>query len=603
MRSHAQTFTWQFDSPPEAVWPALADTARFNEAAGLPKYAVEERPQPDGSVRFFGAARRGPFRLAWEEASVEWVEGQWFRHRRTFSSGPLASLCATIRLRSQGANGSVAEYTLEAAPKDLFGWALLHTGFFRGAERNFSALAASVRDWAAGRKQRPYDSPPVVLDESGRARLEGILSRIESTPNGHGLAGRLADWILSAQEVDLLRIRPLALARLWDVPPRHAVELCLQSVREGLLEMSWDLLCPRCRGAKLAVGSLDRLPRGAHCSACNIDYERDFARNVELAFHPAPVVRQVVPGEFCLFAPVSTPHVKAQLVLEPGEARSVAADLAPGDYRLRTLEVGGETDIIYPGGPLPELIAEHGSVTTGGQGSPGEIHVRNREDRRRTVIVESREWVKDALTAHRATTMQAFRELFASEALRPGDDVGIAQVTLMFTDLKGSTALYERVGDAAAYRIVREHFAYLAQTVRRHDGAVVKTIGDAIMAAFPDPADGVRAALAVQAGIADFNARVGEVDLVIRVGLHAGPSIAVTLNDRLDYFGTTVNLAARLEAESDGGDIVLSSALAQDPGVAAVLAGHAFSRQVQEIRGFDRTMEFYRIAEPGRAAA
>ena len=234
---------------------------------------------------------------------------------------------------------------------------------------------------------------------------------------------------------------------------------------------------------------------------------------------------------------------------------------------------------------------------------PGELRLVNRDARPRTFIVESREWVKDALTAHRATTVQAFRDLFANETLRPGDEVGIAQVTLMFTDLKGSTALYERVGDAPAYGIVREHFAYLGQTVRRNDGAVVKTIGDAIMAAFPVPADGVRAALAIKAGIAEFNGRVGEVDLVIRIGLHAGPSIAVTLNDRLDYFGTTVNLAARLGGESSGGDIVLSDAMLSDPGVALTLQGSAVSREVRRIRGFDRAIAYHRVTVSQAAAA
>ena len=595
MQSFERTFTWTFDSPPEAVWPALADTARFNEAAGLPKHAVEERPQADGSVRFFATARKGPFRLEWEEIPVEWVERQWFRHRRVFSAGPLAELAAALRLRADGPGASVVEYTVTASPRNALGWAILRTGFFRAIDRDFSALAAGVREWAAGRRQQPFETPAIALDGPTRARLDATLGRIEASGNGHALAARLADWMLAAQDVDVQRIRPLALARLWAAPPRHVIELCLQAVKEGLLEMSWDLLCPRCRGAKLAAGSLDRLPAGAHCGACNIDYGRDFARNIELSFRTSPSIRAVLPGEFCLFGPMSTPHVKLQIALDPGEERSVSADLAPGDYRLRTLEAGGQSDIVHDGGSFPEIVAADGTVDPGSLARPGEISVRNAGDRRRTIIVESLEWAQDALTAHRVTTLQTFRELFANEALRPGDEVGISHVTLMFTDLKSSTALYDRVGDAAAYRIVREHFAYLAQAVRRADGAVVKTIGDAIMAAFPNPADGVRAALAIQTGIAAFNASIGEQDLVIRIGLHSGPTIAVTLNDRLDYFGTTVNLAARLETESGGGDIVVSQTLLEDPGVAAIMAGHPVSREVRTIRGFERPVEFHRL--------
>ena len=106
-------------------------------------------------------------------------------------------------------------------------------------------------------------------------------------------------------------------------------------------------------------------------------------------------------------------------------------------------------------------------------------------------------------------TLQAFRDLFSTEVLRPGDEVAIGRVTLLFSDLKGSTALYEAVGDAAAYHLVRAHFAYLAAIVREHDGAIVKTIGDAVMAAFHEPLQALRAAIAMQERVASFNADTG----------------------------------------------------------------------------------------------
>ena len=155
-------------------------------------------------------------------------------------------------------------------------------------------------------------------------------------------------------------------------------------------------------------------------------------------------------------------------------------------------------------------------------------------------------------------TLQAFRDLFSAEVLRPGDEVAIGRVTLLFSDLKGSTAMYEAVGDAAAYKLVRAHFAYLAAIIREHDGAIVKTIGDAVMAAFHEPLQGLRCAIAMQERVAEFNAKSKE-PIVLKLGLHEGPCIAVTLNDRLDYFGQTVNVTARLQGESEGGDIVVSA--------------------------------------------
>ncbi len=599
---YSRTFEWRFDSPPESIWQAMADTARFNEAAGLPVHKIVEQSQPDGSVRYFAEARKGPFALAWEEIPVEWVDGKWFRHLRVFSKGPLRTLCATLRLEPDGDGGAIGHYTIDASAANPIGTVILATAFFDGAKKNFDALAASARDWAAGRREMPFDTSPVKLTADGRIRLDVLISRIETSPNAHGLVRRLVDWMLQAQEIDLMRIRPLVLARRWDARERDVIELCLQSVKDGLLESRWDLLCPRCRGAKLTVTSLDMLPRGAHCSSCNIGYDREFASNVELTFHPSPAVREVVDGEFCLFGPMTTPHVKVQVTLEPGETRTIEAPLAPGDYRLRTLEIGGASDVAHESGGFPSVTVANDTVTAGAPSGDGELDLINQCDRRRTVIIESRDWVRDALTAHRVTTLQAFRDLFPGDVLGPADEVGISQVTLMFTDLKGSTEFYERVGDATAYHLVHDHFAFLAQVVREHNGSVVKTIGDAVMAAFMNPADGARAALAVQAGVDDFNEKTGTEDIVIKLGVHCGPCIAVTLNDRLDYFGSTVNMAARLQGESVGGDIVFSEAVLADPIVSTMLRPGELSSETRSIKGFSRPITFCRLSGKTQAA-
>ena len=599
---YSRTFEWRFDSPPSSIWRAMADTARFNEAAGLPVHKIDEEGQPDGSVRYFAEARKGPFALAWEEIPVEWVDGKWFRHMRVFSKGPLRTLCATLRLEPDGDSGAIGHYTIDASAANPIGTVILATAFFDGAKKSFDALAASARDWAAGRREMPFDTPPVKLTGDGRTRLDVLTSRIEASAHAHGLVRRLVDWMLQAQEIDLMRIRPLALARRWDARERDVIELCLQSVKDGLLESRWDLLCPRCRGAKLTVTSLDTLPRGAHCSACNIGYDREFATNVELTFHPSPAVREVVDGEFCLFGPMTTPHVKVQVTLEPGETRTIEAPLATGDYRLRTLEIGGASDITHESGGFPGVTVTNDMVTAGAPSGEGEIDLANECDRRRTVIIESRDWVQEALTAHRVTTMQAFRDLFPSDVLGSADEVGISQVTLMFTDLKGSTEFYERVGDSAAYHLVHDHFAFLARVVREHDGAIVKTIGDAVMAAFTDPANGARAALAVQAGVDEFNRGTGTEDIVIKLGVHCGPCIVVTLNDQLDYFGSTVNMAARLQGESIGGDIVFSEDLLADPIVSTMVRPSELSSETRFIKGFSRPITFRRYGEKAQAA-
>lgn len=592
---HTRRFHWRFDHPPAAIWPLLADTVRVNEAARLPRYQVIETPQADGTVLFEGKLKQGPFTIGWREIPVNWVAQRWFEHRREFTNGPLKDLTARCDFVDTGDGGCTVDYTLSATPANLAGRLLLAAGLFERTARTFTALAADANRHAAGLSPASFSFTAPAPDPALRQRVAALVAEIEASGHGHGLAARLAEHLLTAQEADLTRLRPLALARAWQAAPRAVIELCLQAVRAGLLTMRWDLLCPRCRVAKAEVQALDELPKGAHCPTCNIDYGRDFSRNVELGFQPAPAVRPLGSGEHCLFGPMSTPHIWLQRTVAPGEMLAETCELPPGSYRLRTLEAGPEAEAtLEPGAALPEIVLTGAAVTLGPSGEAGRVILRNTSQRPLTAIVEERRWARDALTADRVTALQAFRDLFSEQVLRPGDEVAVARIALLFTDLKRSTDLYGRIGDAAAYHLVRDHFAWLAAIVRRHDGALVKTIGDAIMAAFTQPVDALAAALDIQRGLADFNA-AGERGLAIKLGLHEGPCIAVTLNGRLDYFGTTVNMAARLQGQSEGGDIVLSEAIAEDAAVAPLLEGLDCTREAATLKGFDVPVAFRRI--------
>jgi class 3 adenylate cyclase len=206
--------------------------------------------------------------------------------------------------------------------------------------------------------------------------------------------------------------------------------------------------------------------------------------------------------------------------------------------------------------------------------------------------LESAEWSSAVATAALVTSLQSFRDQFSSEVLSPGTELAVRQICIMFTDLKGSTTMYRRLGDAPSYRAVRDHFDFLRRHVDTHHGAIVKTIGDAIMATFLDPADGLAAALAIQR-----EAPAALDNLTIKLGLHWGPAIAVNANDTLDYFGQTVNLAARLQGESVGGDIVLSQSLAADARVERLLADAAARVEPfhATVRGLDEPVPMLRV--------
>jgi class 3 adenylate cyclase len=290
------------------------------------------------------------------------------------------------------------------------------------------------------------------------------------------------------------------------------------------------------------------------------------------------------------------PNIKVQLTVDAGERRREAADLAPGTYRLRTLEPGGETVFEWDGGRFPGIVAEGDQISAGAPAEPGTIVFDNRTMRPRVFVVEEFGWRRDVLTAHRATTMQAFRDLFDEDVLRPGDSVEIDSVALMFTDFKGSTALYERIGDSRAYRLIRDFFEVLGIAIRNHDGTIVKTIGDAVNAAFANPADGFACAVDIQDAVESFNAASGREPITVTIGLHVGRCISVTLNGQLDYYGTAANKAARLEGESRGGDIVISKEFREDPAVKALLEPFSPIPGTASLKGFDGPVAFFRIS-------
>jgi class 3 adenylate cyclase len=591
-----RTWTWTFDLPPDRLWPVLADTNRFNEAMGLPQYTLEPTLQPNGTVVRRGQGKTAGFTLEWEEKPYEWIAGKHFRQSRVFTKGPFRRFGPVFDLRPDGKGGSHVSYALEWEPLSVVGrvfGARLAAQAGEAVGRRVVEAIGFTRGDVAGKRLTPFELPPPKLPPGAHERAAAMAREIDRSPYGNGLGTRLAEIVLQSMAADLAHLKPKVLADDLGVSQRGAIEACLAGVKAGLLTMKWGLLCPNCRGAKISVATLSELPRGAHCSSCNIDYDRDFEKNVELFFAPAPAVRPISDdGGFCLSGPMASPHVAVQVLLNPGERRDVTVDLPPGSYRLRTLHPGVFVDVDYESGPFPGVRITQSGVEKLDSMQQGTVTFVNDAGFELAALIEDRTWVRDALTAPEVISLQVFRDLFAEATLRPGDDAGVSQIALLFTDLQGSTALYERVGDAAAYNMVRGHFALLAAIVRDHDGAVVKTIGDAVMASFSDPAQAVRAALAMQA-------QIGSTELVLKVGVHAGPSVVVTLNDRLDYFGSTVNMAARLQGQSTGGDIVLSGAVAEDPAVREAIADVPSHRETVVLKGFSEPVGFVRLT-PGR---
>ena len=466
---------------------------------------------------------------------------------------------------------------------------------FEQTFREYDLLARGAQDVEA-RTERPRLAP------GARERLKALRAEVERTVTDRALVERLIETVEQDDAVTLARLRPYALADRWRAERRSVLELFLHATKAGLLESRWELLCPHCRGAADSSQALAGLTTSTRCDTCGVDAAADLERSVELVFRPNPAVREVEGRTFCVAGPWVTPHVVAQQSLEAGERRQLQLRLEPGRYRLRALGVTGSTDLAVSA-EGPDQI----SVRVGADGWPAgtlelgqqaALELTNQAEHEVLVSMERTTWSDEAATAADVTALQTFRDLFSTEALRPGTELAISTLTVAFTDLRDSTRLYREIGDAPAFGSVSDHFEVLRRAIATEGGAIVKTIGDAVMAVFRRPVSSARALLRAQGELVSGD-DCGR-PLFLKVGIHVGPCIAVTLNERLDYFGSTVNAAARLVGHSTGEDVVISDAVRQDREVADLLAELALDVEKLdvELKGFDQErFELWRLRQ------
>lgn len=196
-----------------------------------------------------------------------------------------------------------------------------------------------------------------------------------------------------------------------------------------------------------------------------------------------------------------------------------------------------------------------------------------------------------------------FRELLGEQVLPPNQSLGVQNLSIFFSDLKQSTRLYQHLGDARAYELVRAHFDIVFDAVERYGGSAVKTIGDGVMGTFFDSASALRGVSESMLGLDELNYTAGlseEDYLRLKVGLHIGDCIVVTLNSRLDYFGSTVNIAARLSDLAQGGEVILSKKVLEEPEARDFAEQMKYDQEkFTTLRGVNQAIEVCRL-RPGR---
>ncbi|HEY9897751.1 MAG TPA: DUF5939 domain-containing protein [Pantanalinema sp.] len=607
-----QRLSCRFDAPIERVWPLLSNTDLINQIMGLPAVRYAFTPNPRGGLRRHACGMVGPLSFTWDDSPYQWIEGKGFSVRRAFRGGPFREFGLEVTLEPDGA-GTRVVIAVACSPRHALikPLARVYTSeALRQFERAMGILAEVLRGDRPLERLLPAATPTDLQTDRGQA----IAAELAGLGFERPLVERLVAYVLTGPESALDKLRPFALAKEWGVERREVLKLFLHATRLGLLELTWDLLCPACRGPRERVSTLSQLNAQSHCDACNVRIDADFGQSVELSFRPSPGLRKVERKFFCMGGPAWMPHVVFQALLEPGVPREVTLALPPGAYRLRSPQVPNQLSVVLcdeasdPGATQLVRITPEGFAPLTLDQDHAVLRLRLETDEPVQVCLERTAWADDVVTGAYVSTLQEFRSLFSAEVLAPGLELGVARVAIMFTDLKSSTAMYEQLGDATAFSLVQAHFRILEEAIAANNGSVVKTVGDAVMASFYDVADCVRAAFEIQASVARYNATHPEkaAPIVVKLGAHVGPCIAVNLNDRLDYFGTTVNMAARVQNEAAGDDVVLSPSVLSDPGAQGLLAELSQGRVERfevALKGLSASYELTRIVPDAQGIA
>jgi serine/threonine protein kinase/class 3 adenylate cyclase len=562
------TFTWELRATPDKLWPFVSNTERLNKAVGLPAVKYELRKGDDGLMHRFASARVVGFGMDWEERPFEWVEGRRMGVLREYTRGPFEWFFSVVELVPSG-TGTTLKHTLRAKPRGLIGKLAGPIEIGRKAKKQLDRVYRRIDRLLGGSAASAEDSfeEPVPSSKLRKTLKDGG-ERLKAAGANPAAVSALLAFLETAPDQEVASVRPFALARKVSVDDLVMADACLRAVGAGLLQLGWDVICPACRLASARRDTLKELKDHESCQACDVGFQPDFAQSVELVFRVHPDVRPAEVGRYCAGGPAHSPHVVAQVRLTAGERVELDLALSPGRYRIRGPQLPWTLDVPVTAGALLRrwelsLAAADRppvpSLADGGQ----VLVIRNDLSHDTVVRVERTAGRSDALTAARAMTLPAFRELFPDELLSPGHLARASAVTLAYVGLDDSNKWFEEVGEAQAFQSLQAGVQRIERVVKEVGGSVVKTVGESVLVAFDRPADAVQ----VAQQLVENDLPNGPGGGGWKAGIHLGLTRVATVNDRLDYFGHAVKLAARLFDVANAGEVVLSAAVTNDSGV------------------------------------
>ncbi|XDD42504.1 DUF5939 domain-containing protein [Leptospira sp. WS60.C2] len=453
------------------------------------------------------------------------------------------------------------------------------------------------------------------------------------------------NYVNHSDDWKLLRVNPLKFADEHKLDENETIDFFVHSAKVGLFDFAYNLICPMCGGIVHSHHKLDEIEgKEFHCVSCNIIVPTLLDDQVEVAFqiHPSLQNNQIDPfvdvnhyfryffsENFDKSIELRTwiqSTIRDFAKIEPDASFTFSYETTYGNLQghlLQFVSIDRNTMCLFSVDPkLPPTnqiflvdVMESGmkpntvSIPVGHHQIT--IHNRTRFTMGLNVLspnpTELGRIAKtfptkrhSFLTAKMLLNNQSFRDLFRIQKLSPDLNLNVKSLTIMFTDLKGSTEMYDTAGDIIAYKLVQEHFRILTEIVRKYKGAIVKTMGDAIMATFSTPTEGLLAALEMMERIDSMNLdwKKEGYEIGLKVGLNEGSALAVVNDERLDYFGQSVNIAARVQGLAKSGEVWLSETVwnATDPEELVKQHGYFYRKQRAMLKGVGTPVPVFQLS-------
>ncbi len=574
--------SWDLVSSPSQLWPFISNTDRVNHAIGLPSVTYTTRQDPVHGVQRFAETRVAGQRIRWQEHPYEWIEGRRLSVLREFTHGPFRWFVNVVELQPTVGGGTRIVQTLIVTPRGWLGKQLARLQLGKKSKAGFGRAYQQIDDYIAQSQSSQADRDPFVgrteLRPGQRQKLHARLDQLRARNIDPLVVDTLGQFLEHASDLEVARVRPLALSERFHLDPTQVVNACLEGTRLGVFSLLWDIMCPSCRIPADIQETLSAIKDHGFCEACNLSFGIDLADSVELIFRIHPEIREVVTGTYCIGGPAWSRHVVAQVRLAAGERFACDLNLSEGAYVVRGPQLPFTVDFLIghnAGMRRIELSLARPPANSRIQLSVGSqvIHLCNDSAIDQQVRIERTADRHDALSAAKASTMALFRELFPGEVLSSDQIVSVAHITVMRVKLHGTQQLYESLGDGPAFNQIRASLDRILRAIKVNAGAVVKTIGEGVLASFADPKGAVLTAI-------ELVQSKSEVDLQLSAAIHTGTAMVATVDERLDYFGKTLKTLEQLIEAVTPQSIGLTSSVTDLDEVQSLIEDHQLKVRV-----------------------